>query len=312
MDFIYLFGGLLLLFISGELLVRGAVNVAYRFKISKLVVGLTVVSLGTSAPELFVSLMAALDGHPDIAVGNVVGSNIANIGLVLAITIIIFPMLINKKVGKVDYPVLFAATIIFLIVIADRVITKMEGVFLVGALIIYIVLLVRSSRKETKRLNQTITITRNQFYFGVFFILIGIVGLKYGSEFFLEGAISLAHKFGMSDHLIGVTIIAFGTSFPELATSAVAAFRKQTDISIGNLIGSNVFNLHAVLGITAISVGDLPVVERILSFDYLWMAGFVLALIPAIYFKRRFSRYGGFIFLAGYISYIYFSFIGPY
>lgn len=307
MDFVYLIGGLLLLFVSGELLVKGAVTVAYRFKISKLVVGLTVVSLGTSAPELFVSLMAALNGHPDIAVGNVVGSNIANLGLVLAITILIFPMAINKKVGRIDYPVLFAATTIFLIIVSDRVISFNEGVFLVTFLIIYSFLLVRNSRRQTKKSNQVVKVTRNQFYFGLVFIIIGIVGLKFGSQFFLEGAISIAHNFGMSDHLIGVTIVAFGTSVPELATSAVAAFRKHVDISLGNLIGSNVFNIHAVLGVTAL-VTEIPIAERILSFDFLWMFGFILALIPAIYFKKRFNRYEGFLFLIGYIAYVYFAF----
>lgn len=307
MDFVYLIGGLLLLFVSGELLVKGAVTVAYRFKISKLVVGLTVVSLGTSAPELFVSLMAALNGHPDIAVGNVLGSNIANLGLVLAITILIFPMAINKKVGRIDYPVLFAATTILLIIISDRVISFNEGVFLVTFLIIYSFLLVRNSRRQTKKSNQVVKVTRNQFYFGLVFIIIGIVGLKFGSQFFLEGAISIAHNFGMSDHLIGVTIVAFGTSVPELATSAVAAFRKHVDISLGNLIGSNVFNIHAVLGVTAL-VTEIPIAERILSFDFLWMFGFILALIPAIYFKKRFNRYEGFLFLIGYIAYVYFAF----
>jgi len=308
MDLVYLLGGLLLLFISGELLVKGAVSVAYRFKISKLVVGLTVVSFGTSAPELFVSMMAAMDGHPDIAVGNVVGSNIANLGLVLAITILIFPMAVNKKVGRMDYPVLFAATTIFLFVISDRVVSLVEGLVLVSMLVVYNILLVRNSRSQTKKLNQVVKITRNQFYISLVLIIIGIVGLKFGSEYFLEGAISIASKLGMSDHLIGVTIVAFGTSVPELATSAVAAFRKHDDISIGNLIGSNVFNIHGVLGITAI-VSEIYVSESILSFDFLWMFGFVVALVPAIYWKQRFNRYDGFIFLLGYLAYIYYSFL---
>lgn len=307
MDYIYLFGGLVILFIAGELLVKGSVNVAFRFKISKLVVGLTVVSFGTSAPELFVSLMAALEGYPDIAVGNVMGSNIANLGLVLGITVLIFPLVINRKVGRVDYPVLFAATSILLIVISDRVISVYEGVFLVLILITYNGFLVRSSRKETKKNKEIVNVTRREFYFGVFFIIVGIIGLKFGSQFFLEGAISIAEKFGMSDHLIGVTLVAFGTSVPELATSAVAAFRKHADISIGNLIGSNVFNIHAVLGITAI-VSPISVSSSVLSYDYLWVFGFIIALIPAIYFKKKFNRLDGFVLLLGYLAYLYFSF----
>ncbi len=308
MDTVYLIGGLLLLFVSGELLVKGAVSIAYRFKISTLVVGLTVVSFGTSAPELFVSLLAALEGYPDIALGNVVGSNIANMGLVLAITILVFPLVINKKVAKVDYPVLFAATIIFLIIIADREISVQEGVFLLAVLAIYNYMLVRSSRKETKKNNNVVKVTRREFYFGILFIVLGIIGLKFGSEFFLEGAISIAQTYGMSDHLIGVTIVAFGTSVPEIATSVVAAVRKHADISLGNLIGSNVFNIHAVLGVTAI-VSPISVSEKVLSFDFLWMFGIVIALIPAIYFLKKFTRPMGVVLLLGYMSYIYFSFM---
>jgi len=310
MDLVYLIGGLLLLFISGELLVKGAVSIAYRFKISTLVVGLTVVSFGTSAPELFVSLRAALEGYPDIALGNVVGSNIANLGLVLAITLLIFPLNINGKVGRIDFPVLFAATIIFLIIVADGMISVAEGAFLVAVLAIYNYLLVKSSRRETKKNNEVVTVTRREFYFGLLFIVLGIVGLKFGSEFFLDGAISIARNYGFSDHLIGVTIVAFGTSVPELATSIVAAVRRHADISIGNLIGSNVFNIHAVLGITAIT-SPISVSDKILSFDFLWMFGFVIALIPAIYFIKKFKRYMGIILLLGYISYIYMSFVTP-
>jgi cation:H+ antiporter len=307
MDYLYLIGGLLLLFISGELLVKGAVNIAYRFKISKLVVGLTVVSFGTSAPELFVSLMAALDGHPDIAIGNVVGSNIANLGIVMALVVLIFPMKINAKIAKIDFPVLFAASSIFLVVISDQVITGVEGFILLSVLIFYLYFLVLNSRKETKKNNEIISITRKQFYFGLLFIIVGIVGLKYGSEFFLDGAINIAQTFGMSDHLIGISIVAFGTSVPELTTSVVAAFRKHADISIGNLIGSNVFNLHAVLGITAM-FHSIPISDQVLSFDYLWMMGFVVILIPAIYFRKKFSRWDGIILLLAYLAYIYFSF----
>ena len=193
-------------------------------------------------------------------------------------------------------------------VISDRVIKLSEGFVLVSMLLIYNVLLVKNSRSQTKKLNQVVKVTRNQFYISLVLIIIGIIGLKFGSEYFLEGAISIASKLGMSDHLIGVTVVAFGTSVPELATSAIAAFRKHVDISIGNLIGSNVFNIHGVLGATAIA-SEISVSESVLSFDFLWMFGFVVALIPAIYFKKRFNRYDGFIFLSAYIAYIYYSFM---
>ena len=149
--------------------------------------------------------------------------------------------------------------------------------------------------------------TRKQFWFSILYILIGIGGLKFGSQFFLEGATKIASNFGMSDHLIGVTIVAFGTSVPELATSAIAAFRKHLDISLGNLIGSNVFNIHAVLGITAI-VDPIEIKETVLTHDFLWMLGFVVALIPGIYFKRKFNRLDGVILALGYFAYVYFSF----
>ncbi len=307
MDYLYLIGGLLLLFVSGELLVKGAVSIAYRFKISKLVVGLTVVSFGTSAPELFVSLMAAIDGHPDIAVGNVIGSNIANLGIVLGLVLLIFPMKINSKVAKLDYPVLFAASAIFLLVISDQIISHFEGFLLLGILLFYLYFLVRNSRKETKKRNEVIPITAKKFYFGIIYIIIGILGLKFGSEFFLDGAINIAQNFGLSDHLIGVSIVAFGTSVPELTTSVVAAIRKHDDISLGNLIGSNVFNLHAVLGITAM-FESISISDQVLTYDYLWMIAFVIALIPAIYFRKKFSRTDGIILLLAYGAYIYFSF----
>jgi cation:H+ antiporter len=217
-------------------------------------------------------------------------------------------MVVNKKVGRMDYPVLFAATTIFLIVVSDLVISFMEGLVLLSMLVLYNILLVRNSRTQTKKLNQVVKITRNQFYISLVLIIIGIVGLKFGSEYFLDGAISIASTLGMSDHLIGVTIVAFGTSVPELATSAIAAFRKHDDISIGNLIGSNVFNIHGVLGVTAM-VSQIYVSESILSFDFLWMFGFVVALVPAIYWKQRFNRYDGVVFLIGYLAYIYYSFL---
>ena len=308
MNLLLLLGGLALLFIAGELLVSGSVKVAYRFKVSKLVVGLTVVSLGTSAPELFVSIIAALKGHPDIAVGNVIGSNIANIGLVIAITVIFFPIIINKNIRMVDYPVMIIATGIFYFLFKTGSAGLVDGAVLIFLLASYIFILIRNSRKETKANNDVIPITNKSLLKAIVFIFIGIVGLYFGSGWFLEGATGIAKNYGLSDHVIGVTIVAFGTSVPELATSFIAAYRKHGDIAIGNILGSNVFNIHAVIGSTAL-MRNLTFSES-LSTDVYWMIGFALILIPAFYLQRKLNRFYGVLFLAGYCFYIYSSLTG--
>lgn len=303
MNLFLLFGGLALLLVAGELLVSGSVKIAYRFKVSKLVVGLTVVSLGTSAPELFVSIIAAFKGHPDIAVGNVVGSNIANIGLVIALTVLFFPIIINSKIIKVDYPVMLVATLIFYLIFLAGHANRNTGAVLIAILIVYIFIIVRKSRIETKANDDVIPITTKSFYLGIASVIIGGVGLYFGSGWFLKGATGLAMNFGLSDHIIGVTIVAFGTSVPELATSFMAAYRKHGDIALGNILGSNVFNIHAVIGSTAllrnISFSDA------LSTDIYWMIGFALFLAPAFYFQRKLNWPYGIMLLAGYTFYIY-------
>jgi cation:H+ antiporter len=308
MNLFLLFGGLALLFVSGELLVSGSVKVAYRFKVSKLVVGLTVVSLGTSAPELFVSLIAALKGHPDIAVGNVIGSNIANIGLVIAITVIFFPIIIDKKIIKVDYPVMLLATLIFYLIFAYGTIEWPGGIVLLLILSIYIIIIVRKSRREIKANDEVIPITTRKFFFAIISILVGGVGLYFGSGWFLEGATGMAKIFGLSDHIIGVTIVAFGTSVPELATSFMAAYRKHGDIAIGNILGSNVFNIFAVIGTTSL-FKKITFIES-LSTDIYWMIGFALFLAPAFYIHRKLNWPYGIILLSGYCTYIYLALAG--
>lgn len=308
MNLLMILGGLALLIVAGELLVSGAVKVAYRFKVSKLVVGLTVVSLGTSAPELFVSIMAALKGHPDIAVGNVIGSNIANIGLVIAITVIFFPITFNRNIKMVDYPVMVIATGIFYFLFHTGKANAIDGMVLLLLLGSYIFILIRNSRRETKANDEVITIANKAFLKAIAFILIGIVGLYFGSGWFLEGATGIAKNFGLSDHIIGVTLVAFGTSVPELATSFVAAYRNHGDIAIGNILGSNVFNIHAVIGFTA-WVQQINFPESFSS-DVLWMIGMVLILIPAFYISGKLNRIYGIILLGGYTYYIYFSLFG--
>ena len=308
MHFIYLIGGLVVLFIAGELLVSGAVRVAYKFKVSKLVVGLTVVSIGTSAPELFVSLIAALNGHPNIAIGNVVGSNIANIALIIGLTSIFFPLAVNKNLLRVDYPVMLGASFIFLLLYLFGSINKLAGIGLLVLLASYTFLLVRSSRKATKANDEVVPIRNSEFAKAIAFILLGAVGLYFGSNWFLSGATGFARMFNLSDEVIGVTLVALGTSIPELVTSLMAAFRKHGDIALGNILGSNVFNIHAVLGITAI-VKTLHFPENF-AINIFWMLGVALSLIVPFYVFHKLNRLYGLILLAAYTIYIIFSFVG--
>lgn len=302
MTLFWLLAGLATLIASGEILVNGAVKIAYKFKISKLVVGLTVVSLGTSAPELFISIMAAIEGHPDIAVGNVIGSNIANIGLVIAVTVLFFPIVINKNIRRVDFPVMLIATGIFYFLFNTGEANRIDGAVLIVLLASYIFLLIRHSRKETKANDEVIPIRPLVFFQAILFVVSGVVGLYFGSRWFLDGAMGIAKQFGLSDHIIGVTIVAFGTSVPELATSFVAAYRKHGDIAVGNILGSNVFNIHAVIGGTAI-VSTIPFSEALI-YDVYWMIALGLFLIPSIYLHKKLGRLVGIFMLLGYVFYI--------
>lgn len=303
MDVIWLILGLGLLIISGDYLVKGAVGVAEKFKISPLVIGMTVVSFGTSAPELFVSVKAALIGSPDLAIGNVIGSNIANIALVLAITVIIFPIVVERNSKLIDWPMMMFSSILFYVFALDNKINTWEGLIMVTLLGIFTFFLIRNSRKLNLKLDEDIDGKPSNFSLTLVFLVGGLIGLKIGADLLLEGAIGIAKSFGMSEKVIGVTIVAFGTSVPELVASGVAAFRKQTDISLGNLIGSNIFNVLIVIGITAI-ITPINVTESALNFDMYWMLGIALALYPMMFIGKKMGRIHGLILLAAYITYI--------
>ena len=294
--------GLIVLIIGGEFLIKGSVGIANYFSISPLVIGMTVVSFGTSAPELIVSLKAALGGSPEIAIGNVIGSNIANLGLVLGITALIFPLMIDRQSIKVDWPMLMFASALFYLFTIDGIIERWEGATLFFALIAFTVWLIKDSKKKLKG-HQDIETKKGNIYYALIFTLIGLTGLYFGSEWLLIGAVDIAETAGMSKHLIGVTIIAFGTSVPELTTSCIAAFRKQTDISIGNLIGSNIFNIMAVIGLTGI-VQPIRVDRTVLDFDVFWVVGIALALFPIMRFGFNVSRPKGAFLLLIYIAYV--------
>lgn len=303
MGILFLVLGLVILVVGGELLVKGAVTIANNFKISPLVIGMTIVSFGTSAPELLVSLQAALDGNPSISIGNVVGSNIANLALVLSITVLIFPIIAERQTKIVDWPMMMLATLLFVVFSLDNQIVWWEGAILFGILITFTFLLIRNSRKQNKKLEDDDLETKGSTFIGIALLLGGLIGLYFGSEWFVSGAVSIAKYFDLSDRVIGVTVVAFGTSAPELVASTVAAYRQQTDISVGNLIGSNLFNIMAVLGITSM-VTPISVEQSVLDFDIYWVVGIALAMLPILFIGKKIGRIKGVLLLGTYVSYI--------
>ena len=312
MVYFWLVAGLVLLVIGGEALVRGAVSFALKAKMSPLVVGMTIVSFGTSAPELLVSVGAVLSGHPDVSVGAVVGSNISNLALVLGITVLIFPIVVNKDSIRIDWPIMMLATILFYFFIMDQSLVQWEGISFFAILVLFTSWLIIRSRRQGIKLAAESEVEElsvgNPMYKDAMYLLIGMVSLYLGAEWLIESVVSIAEDFGVSEKLISVTIVAFGTSLPELVTSAMAALRKETDISIGNLIGSNVFNILAILGITAM-VKPLEITETINSFDVYFLLAISIGLLPIMMFGKRIGRFKGLLLLAFYIIYVYFSIV---
>lgn len=310
MDYIRLIIGLILLVIGGEGLVRGAVSIALKAKISPLVVGMTVVSFGTSAPELLVSLSAVLDGHPDVSVGAVVGSNISNLGLVLGITVLIFPILVNRDSLRVDWPLMAIATLLFYVFAIDGELVLWEGGLFVLILVAFTSWLIIRSRKQGIKLAAESEVEElsagNPIYQDVAYLLAGMLALYFGAEWLISSVVSIAQEQGVSEKLISVTVVAFGTSLPELVTSAMAAVRKETDISIGNLIGSNVFNILAILGITAL-VKPLKVATSINQFDMYFLLAISIGLFPIMFFGKKIGRFKGVFLILFYLVYVYFS-----
>ena len=306
MDFILLILGFAVLVVGGEFLVKGAVGIARNLEISPLVIGMTVVSFGTSAPELLVSLQAAAEGSPEIAIGNVIGSNIANLALVLGLTVLIFPIIVERQTKVIDWPVMMLATILFYVFLFDGVLERWEGLVFFSLLVTFLTWLIRRSRKESK-LKIEEYVGKDPILLTIGYLILGLIGLYFGSEWFVKGAIQIAKYLGMSNAVIGVTVVAFGTSVPELVVSCIAAYRKQSDISIGTLIGSNIFNIMAVIGLTSIvsPIGLKSVdTSQFLYFDMYWVAGIALALLPMLYFGAKFGRLKGVMLLTSYIVYI--------
>jgi len=321
-DIIWIVVGLSVLIAGGEFLVKGAIGIAAKAHLSTLVIGMTVVSFGTSAPELLVSLKAAYMEAPEIAIGNVIGSNIANLALVLGITVIIFPMPVSRNTLVFDWPMMMLSGLLFYLFALNFSFSRWEGVVLFTLLIAFVLFLIYNSRKNNKtallaeELNKQ-ALKENEkeeeeivpFNVGksIFFLLIGLIGLYFGAQWLIDGAKSLGESAGLSKHVIGITIVAFGTSVPELVTSVVAAYRKEMEISVGNLIGSNIFNIMAVIGITAM-VHPISIEQSVVNWDMLWMLGIFLAIFPMMWLKRKVNRVSGAILLSTYFLYIYLLF----
>lgn len=313
MDYLLLLLGLAVLIFGGELLVKGAVGCSSAFKISPLVIGMTVVSFGTSAPELIVSLQSALDGNPGIAIGNVVGSNIVNISLILGLTVLIFPIIVDSQSKFFDYPMMLIASVMFYLFALDNLIELYEGIILFSMLIGFTTYLVVNSRKKTKKsLDAAVDdevasdLPKFPLWQSILLLSIGLIALFFGSEWFVQGAVGIAEVLlegnPDKDSIIGVTVVAVGTSAPELVASMIAALRKQNDIAIGNLIGSNIFNIFGVIGIVAI-VKPTEVSNQVLHFDMLWMLGIALLLLP-MFIGKRVGRIKGIVLSLSYTAYV--------
>ncbi|WP_300481832.1 calcium/sodium antiporter [Shewanella sp.] len=293
-------GGFIILTLGAEALVRGASSIALRLGITPLIIGLTIVAFGTSAPELAVSVKSALAGNSGIALGNVIGSNIANIGLILAITALIRPIQVQSQVVKRDIPLMILASMLFWGLLLDGELSLIDGVILLSLLFGYLTFSYISSKNSNDE--EEIEAGPNNPLLSGLFILVGISMLVGGGILFVNGAVDLAKTFGVSEVIIGLTIVAIGTSMPELVTSVIAALKGQSDIAIGNVVGSNLFNILGILGVTAIvhpvsSLGFQP-------FDFMVMLALAIVILPFAWTGLRIGRREGSVLLLSYLGYM--------
>ena len=306
---ILIFGGLVLLYFGADWLVKGAVTISLKFGLSPLIVGLTVVALGTSLPEALVSIQATLDNQGGIALGNVIGSNILNIALILGLSSLLQPLKVDSHLVKADVPLLVGASFLLIVLLEDFHISRMEGALLLLVIVFYvtgnIMTVKRTSPTEDQIEGMEVPNDPNKNLLrDIGFLILGLIALALGSNFLVEGAVDLARIWGLSEALIGLTIVSIGTGTPELATALMAAYRKTADIAIGNAVGSNIFNIFFVVGLagliapingTQISPSDLYV-----------MFGLTFLLLPTVWTGMVLDRKEGFLFVAIYVAYIYY------
>lgn len=301
--------GLIVLIVGGDYLVRGSSSIALRLHLSPLVVGLTIVAFGTSAPELVISIQSALQGSPDLAMGNVVGSNICNLALVLGITAVINPVRVRTNSIRIDWPMTMGTSILLFLTVREGFLGAREGILFILILCTYLFLIIRQSRRDVlaakKEQEEEIPdAPSKQIWKDVGFIIIGCIGLYFGSEWFVGSAKDLALSLGIEERVVGLTVVALGTSLPELVTAAVASYKGQTDLALGNLMGSNIFNILSILGITSI-IQEVHVHVDILNKDIIWMLMITLMILPLMVMRREVGRVDGFILLIVYTVYIY-------
>lgn len=333
-NFALLLAGLVVLYYGAEFLVQGASRIALGLGIAPLIVGLTVVALGTSAPELVVSLLAALNGTSDIAIGNVVGSNIANIALIVGAASVIMPMAVDRSLLRRDYWWMLGFTIAFWLFAwlfnADAKIGRLEAGALSIAFVAYIVVCIREARKQRQKYNVTseyvaaeaaddpalqavAEVAKESEIVGglvpnLLRVVGGIAGLVVGAKLMVDNAVVIAESFGVSELVIGVTIVAIGTSLPELATSLVAAFKKESDLSLGNIVGSNIFNVGFIIGSVGL-IRPIDVSREAIAFDIPFNVGVTLVFFPLMFYNRKISRVDGGILLAVYAAFLIRSFL---
>lgn len=292
--------GLVALFFGGEFLVKGASGVARHFRLSPMVIGLTVVGFGTSAPELLVSLQAALEGKPAIAIGNVVGSNIANILLILGISALIAPLLIPAEKLWRDFAFMIGATAILWWMLLDGQLSLLDGGLLLAGLVVFLVVAFITGKEEADPDADPLPAQWKSWAY----TLGGLIVLVIGARLLVDSSIIIAREFGISEAIIGLTIVAVGTSLPELATSVIAALRKQTEIAVGNIVGSNIFNIFGILGITAV-ISPIPADGRFAAIDMPWAMGAAVLLVVLSVALKGLPRIAGVALLGGYAAYVY-------
>ena len=298
--------GLVLLFIGSTLLVEGAATTAIMFAVRPVIIGLTIVSFATSAPELLVSLVAAVKGSGGISIGNILGSNVINIALVLGISSVIRPVVIKKQIIKTEIPYLFFISFIFWLLCMDSNIGRFDGIVLISLLFIFLIYSITTAKDKNNPIvlakPSFINILKNFFY-----IIIGIVMLSYGANFVVQEAIIMAEKIGLSQTFIGISIVALGTSLPELATSAVAAAKGESDISVGNVVGSNLFNICLVMGIVGL-FNPMTIDKTLHYFQFPFMMFICIVLWLIAYFSQGISKKTGYFFITLFIVYILISY----
>ncbi len=312
---LFFIAGLIILILGADLLVRGASRLAAAFGVSPLVIGLTIIAIGTASPEIAVSLQAAANGQGDLTLGNVLGSNIFNILFILGITSIVAPIVIAKQLIRKDAPIMLGISLLTFTLALDGNLGVVDGMILLFFLIIYIFFALKQSNNESKKVQkeyakeyaQKEPLTTENLVSYILFILIGLVLLVLGSNWLVESAVDIAKALGVSELVIGLTIVAIGTSLPEVATSVIAALKGESDIAVGNAVGSNIFNLLGVLGIGAlVSPDGISVAARVLIFDLPVMVFVALVTLPIFYIDSRISRLEGGLLLSYYVTYVIF------